>query len=112
MSYQVLSLSNGRLKSYGNYDFFKNIQVLTPTKKGLLGTRELNNNLQNELNPKSPEKLEKQHGTILFREGDRVMQVKNNYDIYWEKGSSEDFRTYENGTGIFNRRTWKNNKDK
>lgn len=102
MVYQVLSLSNGRLKSYGNYDFFKDIQVLTPTKKGILGTKELNNSLQNELNPKSPEKLEKQHGQFCFREGDRVMQIKNNYDIYWEKGSSHDFKTYENGTGIFN----------
>ena len=109
---QVLSLSNGRLKTYGNYDFFKNIQVLTPTKKGILGTKELNNSLQNVLNPKSPEKLEKQYGQILFREGDKVMQVKNNYDIYWERGSSSDFRTYENGTGIFNRRIWKNNKNK
>lgn len=108
MVYQVLSLSNGRLKNYGNYDFFKNIQVLTPTKKGSLGTKELNNSLQNELNPKSPEKQEKQHGLTLFREGDRVMQVKNNYDIYWEKGSSLNFKTYENGTGIFNRRTRKN----
>ena len=99
---QVLSLSNGRLKNYGNYDFFKNIQVLTPTKKGILGTKELNNSLQNELNPKSPEKLEKQYGQILFREGDRVMQIKNNYDIYWEKNSKIDYKTYENGTGIFN----------
>ena len=102
MLYQVLSLSNGRLKNYGNYDFFKDIQVLTPTKKGLLGTKELNHSLQTELNPKSPEKLEKQHGLTLFREGDRVMQVKNNYDIYWEKGSNNDFSQYENGTGIFN----------
>lgn len=113
MLYQVLSLSNGRLKKYGNYDFFKNIQILTPTKKGILGTRELNNSLQNELNPKSEEKAEKQHGQILFREGDRVMQIKNNYDIFWEKGSSlSSFENYETGTGIFNRRTWKNNKNK
>ena len=48
------------------------------------------------------QKLEKQHGQIVFREGDRVMQIKNNYDIYWEKGSSVDFKTYETGTGIFN----------
>ena len=102
MLYQVLSLSNGRLKKYDNYDFFKNIQVLTPTKKGMLGTKELNNSLQKELNPSSPEKSEKQHGNILFREGDRIMQIKNNYDIYWEKGSKFDVNTYENGTGIFN----------
>ena len=99
---QVLTLSNGRLKNYGNYDFFKNIQVLTPTKKGLLGTKELNNYLQNELNPKSEEKNEKQHGQILFREGDRVMQIKNNYDIFWERGVSSEFLKYETGTGIFN----------
>ena len=102
MLYQVLSLSNGRLQNYGNYDFFKNIQILTPTKKGILGTKELNNSLQNELNPKSEDKVEKQHGQIIFREGDRVMQVKNNYDIFWEKGSSATFNTYETGTGIFN----------
>ena len=106
MLYQVLSLCNGRLKDFGNYDFFKNIQVLTPTKKGMLGTKELNDSLQNLLNPKSPEKEEKQHGAILFREGDRVMQIKNNYDIYWEKGSSSDLKTFENGAGIFNRRAW------
>ena len=102
MLYQVLSLSNGRLANFGNYDFFKNIQVLTPTKKGILGTKELNTALQNELNPKTEEKKEKQYGSILFREGDRVMQIKNNYDIYWEKGSSLDLKSYEVGSGIFN----------
>lgn len=102
MLYQVLTLSNGRLKNFGDYEFFKNIQVLTPTKKGLLGTKELNSALQNELNPKTPEKAEKQHGLTLFREGDRVMQIKNNYDIYWEKGSNLDLKSYEVGSGIFN----------
>ena len=48
---QVLSLCNGRLKKFGDYDFFENIQVLTPTKKGMLGTKELNKSLQQELNP-------------------------------------------------------------
>ena len=107
MLYQILSLSNGRLEKYGNYDFFKNIQILTPTKKGMLGTKELNNSLQNELNPKAVGKEEKQYGNTLFREGDRVMQIKNNYDIYWEKGSSSNFNSFENGAGIFNRRAWK-----
>ncbi len=102
MLYQVLSLSKERLANYGNYEFFKNIQVLTPTKKGMLGTKELNNYLQEELNPKSDEKKEKQYGAITFREGDRVMQVKNNYDIYWEKGNSNNLSTYENGAGVFN----------
>ena len=53
---QVISLCKERLKNFGNYDFFYNIQVLTPTKKGMLGTRELNKILQEELNPSSQEK--------------------------------------------------------
>ncbi|MBO5397928.1 MAG: AAA family ATPase [Clostridia bacterium] len=93
--YQVLSLSKDRLKKYGDYEFFKNIQVLTPTKKGMLGTKELNKSLQKTLNPEDVNVLEKQYGEIVFREGDRVMQIKNNYDIYWEKDK-------EVGTGIFN----------
>lgn len=93
----VISLCSGRLQNYGNYDFFKNIQVLTPTKKGMLGTKELNKGLQNVLNPKID--LEKQHGGRVFRIGDRVMQVKNNYDIYWEKEVEDKI---EAGTGIFN----------
>ncbi len=102
MIYQVLSLSKERLKKYGDYDFFTNIQVLTPTKKGKLGTKELNKALQEQLNPKTDEILEKTYGEITFREGDRVMQIKNNYDIYWEKGSKNDLRTYDAGTGVFN----------
>ena len=99
---QVVTLCNGRLKNYGDYEFFKNIQVLTPTKKGKLGTKELNKFLQEELNPKVDEIEEKTYGEIIFREGDRVMQIKNNYDIYWEKGDKSDLRTYEAGTGVFN----------
>ena len=95
--YDVISLCTGRLKKYGNYDFFKNIQVLTPTKKGSLGTRELNKQLQNALNPKKL--IEKQSGDRYFRPGDRVMQVKNNYDIYWEREIKDKIET---GSGIFN----------
>ncbi len=102
MLYQVTSLSKERLKNYGDYEFFRNIQVLTPTKKGMLGTKELNASLQSVLNPKIPEIEEKQYGGITFREGDRVMQIKNNYDIYWERGNRDSLKTYENGTGIFN----------
>lgn len=99
---QVLSLSKERLKKYGDYDFFTNIQVLTPTKKGKMGTKELNKSLQEHLNPKIDEIEEKTYGDTIFREGDRIMQIKNNYDIYWEKGSRNDLRTYEAGTGVFN----------
>ncbi len=102
MLYQVLSLSKERLKNYGDYEFFKNIQVLTPTKKGKMGTKELNKSLQEALNPQNDDILEKTYGDMIFREGDRVMQIKNNYDIYWEKGSRNDLRTYESGTGVFN----------
>ena len=93
----VISLCTGRLKKYGNYDFFKNIQVLTPTKKGMLGTKELNKQLQNVLNP--ADNLQKQYGERYFRVGDRVMQIKNNYDIYWEKEVEDKT---EAGSGIFN----------
>ncbi len=73
------------------------IQVLTPTRKGPLGTWELNRLLQARLNPSAPGKKEKNFGNIFFREGDRVMQIRNNYDILWK--SADGARV---GTGIFN----------
>ena len=94
----ILSLSKERLKNYGDYEFFKNIQVITPSKKGLIGTRELNKYLQQELNPKAEEKRERAFGSIVYRQGDRIMQIKNNYDIYWEKHKEQ----FEYGSGIFN----------
>lgn len=94
----VISLSTGRLKKYGNYDFLKSIQVITPTKKGELGTKELNKLLQEKINPYKEEKKEKKYGDIIFRENDRIMQIKNNYDIYWEKNNDE----VEYGSGVFN----------
>lgn len=94
----ILSLSKERLKKYGDYDFFKNIQVITPSKKGLIGTRELNKYLQQELNPKDDRKKEKAFGNVIFRQGDRIMQIKNNYDIYWEKHNEQ----FEYGSGVFN----------
>lgn len=102
---EILSLCNGRLKKFGDYDFFQNIQVLTPTKKGVLGTKELNKALQEILNPHDDRKKEKGSLGVIFRQGDRVMQVKNNYDIYWERwkqDSDEDSATYETGNGVFN----------
>ena len=95
---QVISLCNGRLKNFGNYNFFENIQVLTPTKKGMLGTKELNKSLQEVLNPHKEGVPEKANISVTFRIGDRVMQIKNNYDMYWEKDSGN----YETGTGVFN----------
>ena len=96
---QIVSLSTGRLSKYGDYDFSKDIQVLTPTKKGALGTKELNRVLQENINPEKEGKKERKYGDITFREGDRVMQVKNNYDIFWDR---EIDGFYETGTGVFN----------
>ena len=102
MVYQVLSLCTGRLKNYGDYDFFKNIQILTPTKKGMLGTKELNVYLQNALNPEGRYKEEKKANGAIYRVGDRIMQVKNNYDITWEKENTETEEGIEYGAGVFN----------
>lgn len=73
------------------------IQVLSPTKKGECGTYYLNKALQSLLNPPSEDKREKKMGDFIFREGDRVMQNRNNYDILWKKTDG-----HELGTGIFN----------
>ena len=97
---QVLSLCTGRLKNYGDYDFFQSIQVLTPTKKGMLGTRELNKALQERLNPNVYELPEKSNMGAIYRTGDRIMQVKNNYDMDWEKETNAG--NVEVGKGVFN----------
>ena len=94
---EVISLCSGRLQNFGNYDFFQNIQVLTPTKNGILGTKELNKSLQEVLNPYESTKKEKAFNNAIYRVGDRIMQIKNNYDIYWEKHFLN-----ETGTGVFN----------
>ena len=73
------------------------IQVLTPTRKGAVGTWGLNGLLQSQLNPPHPTKKERKFGEFSFREGDRVMQIRNNYDIMWK---TTDGGTI--GTGIFN----------
>ncbi len=73
------------------------IQVLSPTRKGTVGTMNLNKILQSSLNPPSPDKKERQFGEFIFREGDRVMQIRNNYDIIWKKTDGSAV-----GTGIFN----------
>lgn len=77
------------------------IQVLTPMRKGLLGVERLNNILQKYMNPPEKGKREKEHGQSLFREGDKVMQIKNNYQLEWEIKSKYGL-TIEKGTGIFN----------
>ena len=73
------------------------IQVLSPTRKGGAGTANLNKLLQKVLNPPAPYKKERQYGDFSFREGDRVMQIRNNYDIMWKKTDGSAV-----GAGIFN----------
>ena len=92
----ITDLCANRLpKAYG-YSPFENIQVLAPSKKGELGTAELNHKLQAALNPKDDEKPEITIGSKTFRTGDKVMQIKNNYDIRWFRENGET------GEGIFN----------
>ena len=70
--------------------------MLSPTRRGLTGTVSLNRALQAALNPPAPDKHQKTWGELTFREGDRVMQTRNNYDVLWQKDDGEM------GTGIFN----------
>ena len=96
VQHTILGLCSTRLpKSYG-VSPVSDIQVLTPGKKGILGTFELNKSLQDILNPADEEKDEITFNNTLYRVGDKVMQVKNNYDILWTKYSGEC------GEGIFN----------
>lgn len=77
------------------------VQVLTPTRKGSLGVERLNTVLQQFLNPPSNSKVEKEIGSIIFREGDKVMQIKNNYKIPWEIRGRNGI-PIETGMGVFN----------
>lgn len=77
------------------------IQVLTPMRKGLLGVERLNTILQQYLNPPDPKKAEREHGQMVFREGDKVMQIKNNYQAEWEIRSRYNI-PIEKGLGVFN----------
>ena len=77
------------------------IQVMTPTRKGLLGVERLNTILQHYLNPADKKKKEKEIGGRLFREGDKVMQIKNNYQLEWEVTTRFGL-TVDQGSGIFN----------
>lgn len=96
ISQVILDLCSTRLPKAYNYSVFDNIQVLCPSKKGELGTGEMNFKLQKILNPKSSDKTEIAIGQRTFRVGDKIMQIKNNYDIDWHKENGET------GSGIFN----------
>ncbi len=91
----VVALVKARLPKYMNLDSLRDIQVMTPMKRGDVGVYALNAQLQAALNPPGDKKPELNHGGVIFRRGDKVMQVRNNYDLTWQKGD-------EDGDGVFN----------
>jgi len=96
----MVNLIKNKLPNYVKATPF-DIQVLTPMRKGELGVERLNQILQQALNPPSKEKREKEYHETIFREGDKVMQIKNNYQLPWEIRSKYGIAT-QTGTGIFN----------
>ncbi len=96
----MLTLIRDKLPAYVGADMSE-IQILAPARKGLLGVERLNTVLQEYLNPKDLSKNEKEYGDGLFREGDKVMQIKNNYQMEWEIRGSYGVAS-EKGTGVFN----------
>ena len=96
----IVYLVRNRLPEYIGADPF-DIQVLTPMRKGELGVAHLNQVLQYYLNPASPDKEEREVRDGIFREGDKVMQIKNNYKIEWKVVNEKGF-SVEEGLGVFN----------
>ncbi len=96
----MVNLIKNKLPGYVNARSF-DIQVLTPMRKGELGVERLNQILQQALNPPSKDKREKEYHDVRFREGDKVMQIKNNYQITWEIRNQFGIVS-QNGTGVFN----------
>ena len=93
----ICALASERLpKAYG-FNPMNNIQILSPSRKGIVGTINLNKVLQERLNPPEKSKKEKKFGERIFRVGDKVIQTKNNYDIIWSTKNGK-----EEGIGIYN----------
>lgn len=92
---KIVNLVTQRIPAGYGYDSVKEIQVLCPSRKGEVGTENLNALLQARLNPPSRDKAEIRNRGYILREGDKVMQIKNNYDVPW-------FKSDDNGTGVFN----------
>lgn len=97
----IIELVTTRLPKYQGFDSLKDIQILAPMRKGLLGVNELNRALQQALNPHHDLKPEKEYRGVLFREGDKVMQIKNNYNTPW-KILGKTGVAMDEGTGVFN----------
>lgn len=96
----LLTLIQQKLPKYVDAQPY-DIQVLTPTRKGVLGVERLNGILQQYLNPPAKEKKEKEYGGTIYREGDKIMQIKNNYQLEWEIKNRFGLPV-DKGTGIFN----------
>lgn len=89
-----------RLPATYGVSAFDKIQVITPTRKGAAGTETLNQLLQAELNPPAKDKAEKKFRNVVFREGDKVMQIRNNYDLTWDEDGKERFGIYNGDIGV------------
>lgn len=96
----MITLIREKLPGYVHADPFE-IQIMTPMRKGALGVERLNSILQEYLNPKSPAKAERESGGVIYRVGDKVMQIKNNYQIEWEIRNRYGIPV-DGGTGVFN----------
>ncbi len=97
----ILELVKTRLPKFKNCNPLEDIQVLTPMRKSELGVTNLNNELQNVLNPKHSSKNEKEFKNYVFREGDKVMHIKNNYNMPW-KAIDKSGNKVDTGIGVFN----------
>lgn len=96
---RIVTLCSARLPGFLNLDPVRQMQVLSPTKKGECGVWMLNQLLQAEFNPPAPDKHERVRGDTTFREGDKVMQTRNNYQLKWKKDGAIGI---EDGQGVFN----------
>ena len=96
---KIVHLCASRLPGFTGLDPVRQMQVLSPTKKGDCGVWMLNQLLQSEFNPAAPHKQERVRGDTTFREGDKVMQTRNNYQLKWKK---EGVFAWEDGQGVFN----------
>jgi len=94
----IIELCTKRLPKYTGLDFYEGIQVLSPMKKGPCGVLNLNQQLQKALNPPELTKAEKPHREVIFRVGDKVMQIKNNYRMRWQSIIDSE----KEGEGVFN----------
>ncbi|SHI38468.1 SF1B family DNA helicase RecD2 [Lutispora thermophila] len=95
---KIKELCKDRLPKYSGYSSIEGIQVLSPMKKGICGVINLNTELQKILNPPHPTKNERQYRDMIFREGDKVMQIRNNYKMKWQSLWDSDYE----GEGVFN----------